>query len=84
MALPLPSEAPWSRVFNCGDDGALITVTGFDHPTFQLMLELFEPYFQAFTPWTGSQDGFTYKRVNPLKAKVEEERDWCLQWLVWV
>ena len=64
--LPEPSVAPWACVYNCKDDGALITVTGFDHSTFQWLLDGFEPLFHAYTPWSsGKKDGrFTMKKVN--------------------
>ena len=38
-SLPPPSEAPWEHVYQCKEDGAMITVTGFDHKTFQYLLE---------------------------------------------
>ena len=47
-----PDASPWNKLFSSGDDGALITVTGFDHATFGHVLELFRPFFNAFTPWT--------------------------------
>jgi hypothetical protein len=73
-ALLVPHESPWQKMFRSGDDGACITVTGFDFKTFHSMLELFTPNFDAFTPWTGKQDGLTYKRVTPLKAKGRGRR----------
>jgi DDE superfamily endonuclease len=63
-ALPIPSESPWQKVFDSQDDGSLITVTGFDFNAFKVLLSLFRPWFDGYTPWTGFQDGFTYKKVS--------------------
>ena len=43
-ALVDPQFSPWQKVYKSGDDGAMITVTGFDNESFQRMLQLFAPY----------------------------------------
>jgi DDE superfamily endonuclease len=63
LALPKPTESPWQKVFESKDDGSLITVTGFDFNAFNMILSLFRPLFDGYTPWTGKQDGLTYKEV---------------------
>ena len=68
-ALPDPNESPWSILYSSNDDGALITVTGFDHKTFKHMLQLFEPLFNEFTPWTRNNDGHKYKRVRTRRGR---------------
>lgn len=73
-ALPAPKESPWQHCFDSRDDGALITVTGFDHSAFNELLVLFEPVFNAYTPWTGKKDGFSYRPVTPNKSKGRGRR----------
>ena len=65
----MPSESPWQKLYSSGDDGALITVTGFDHSSFQYILQSFEPYFETHTPWVGQNDGCNYKKLTPNKSK---------------
>ena len=69
-----PKDSPWAKVYESGDDSALITVTGFDHATFQFMLALLEPLFLQYTPWTGSQDGLKYKRIKYAKGRKRTGR----------
>jgi DDE superfamily endonuclease len=64
-ALLDPEKSPWSRVYESKDDPALITVTGFDHNAFAILLGLFEPLFNGYSPWTGSsEDGYKYRRAG--------------------
>ena len=66
-SLKSPDESTWLKVFASGDDGALITVTGYDHETFQYMLSLFLPFFTNYTPWCskhGGVDGLNYRKLN--------------------
>jgi hypothetical protein len=51
-ALLLPFEAPWEKLFNSGNDQALITATGFDYSAFSLLLNLFIPYYEQYSPYT--------------------------------
>jgi hypothetical protein len=44
-------ESSLVTLFDSGDDQALITLTGFDHATFQELYNLFAPVFNAFTPF---------------------------------
>jgi DDE superfamily endonuclease len=58
-----PDQSPWARVYDSKDDSSLITVTGFDHNAFSIILALFEPLFHAYSPWTGnSGEEFKYRR----------------------
>lgn len=66
--------SPWAKLHSSGDDGALTTVTGFDHPTFSFLLGMFSPYYHTFTPWTNDNDGFTYKRINPRETRGRPRR----------
>ena len=51
-ALQSPKESSFVTLFESGDDQALITLTGFDHVTFQELHNLFAPVFNAFTPFS--------------------------------
>ena len=66
-----PIHSPWHRLYRSKNDQALITVTGFDHVAFRIILRLFAPVFNDYTPWTGDNDGRTYKR---LKRKGGKQR----------
>jgi hypothetical protein len=68
-ALPDPEEAPWKAVFTSKDDAALITVTGMDFDAFHELLRIYQPYFDNQTPWTGDNDGRTYKVMDYSKSK---------------
>ena len=62
-----PFHSPWrQKLYDSGDDGALITITGFDHETFAVMLKLklYEPWFESYSPWTGDSDGSTFWRLK--------------------
>jgi DDE superfamily endonuclease len=63
-ALLTPGDTAFDKLFNSGNDQALITVTGFDHRAFRSLVELFSPWFLSHTPWTGKQDGSTYKALT--------------------
>jgi hypothetical protein len=69
ISLLNPESSPWEKLYSSADDGALITVTGFDHEAFKMLLGLFQPLFDNFSPWTGKCDGSTYKKVTPDTAK---------------
>jgi DDE superfamily endonuclease len=58
-----PDRSAWSRLFDSGNDQALITITGFDHAAFASLVALFEPWFLSHTPWTGNQDGTTFREL---------------------
>ena len=63
-ALHHPQHSTWEKCFGSGDDGVLITVTGFDHATFEFMLSHFDPLFSSYTPWCskfGGVDGLNYR-----------------------
>jgi hypothetical protein len=69
IALLDPKDAPWAKLYESGDDAALITVTGFDHDTSQHILELFRPLYLEYTPWTRFQDGRRYKKIHDKRGK---------------
>jgi hypothetical protein len=63
-ALLTPGGSAFDKLYNSGNNQALITVTGFDHLAFRSLLELFSPWYLSHTPWTGSQDGTTFKAAS--------------------
>jgi hypothetical protein len=50
-SLHLPRASAWRRLFYSYNNQALITVTGLDHASFEYLLCLFEPVFNATTPF---------------------------------
>ena len=63
-ALQSPKESSFATLFESGDDQALITLTDFDHATFQELHKIFAPFFNAFTPFSWGADG-SYLEMNP-------------------
>ena len=63
-ALLDPEDSPWNKLYFSGNDQALITVTGFDHNAFETLMVMFRPYYCSYTPWTGQNDGRTFKRLR--------------------
>ena len=86
IVLLSPEDSPWQKLYGSRDDQALITVTGFDHEAFQMLLEYFEPLFFEYTPWTGMNDGRTMKlrprkkKGRPRIIKVHACLGLCLVW----
>ena len=65
-ALHDPEESTWQCCYSSGDDGVLITITGFDHETFQFIHSLFEPLYSRYTSWCSKQggiDGVNYRCI---------------------
>jgi DDE superfamily endonuclease len=73
-ALVSPEESAWTRLFDSGNDQALITITGFDHSAFGSLLDLFKGWFNQHTPWTGSQDGTTFRELDPNRYRGGRSR----------
>ena len=65
-SLTPPTKSAWHTLYSSGDDGALITVTGFDHATFKHILDIFTPFFEGYTPWIGKDtaDGLKFRKVR--------------------
>ncbi len=57
------SKSPWRRVYQYGDDQTLITLTGFDLNTFNLLLAQFAPVYEQYTPFVDA-DGFIVRKVS--------------------
>jgi hypothetical protein len=66
-ALLPPSDSAWIRLYESGNDQALITVTGMDHRAFNCLVELFEPWFNSHSPWVGQQDGTCFRSLDANK-----------------
>ena len=63
-ALQSLKDSSFVTLFESGDDQALIALTGFDHATFQELHKLFDPFFNAFIPFSWGADG-SYLEMNP-------------------
>jgi DDE superfamily endonuclease len=74
IALLTPGGSAFDKLYSSGNNQALITVTGFDHLAFRSLLELFSPWYLTHTPWTGSQDGTTFKRLAPKYGRTGRKR----------
>ena len=59
-------KSSWRRLYSSENDQALITLTGFDHATFQYLLQLFQPIFDTYTPF-GDGDGI--EKISPRGRK---------------
>ena len=55
-------QSPFAHLFNSGHNDALMTLTGFDHPSFDLLLKPFKEYFDECTPY--SNGGLAKRRAN--------------------
>jgi hypothetical protein len=74
VALLTPGDSAFDKLYNSGNDQALITVTGFDHRAFRSLVELFNPWFVSHTPWTGSQDGTRFKTLAVRDGRTGRKR----------
>jgi hypothetical protein len=45
------SRSAWRCLYESGNDQGMITLTGFDHATFDLLCEIFTPIFNSYTPF---------------------------------
>jgi hypothetical protein len=48
---PLLPNMSWNKLFDSGNDKALITLTGFNHRSFRQLEELFEPFWMNCLPY---------------------------------
>ena len=51
-SLQPPHRSSFRKLYESGNDGALITLTGLDHATFRELSVKFKLYFDVFTPHT--------------------------------
>jgi DDE superfamily endonuclease len=63
---PIDDVTPWRKLFESGNDQALICATGFDHDTFSWLEERFTPLFNSNSPY--STDGFI-RSIDPLRIR---------------
>ena len=61
-ALTTTENSSFVRLFESGNDQALIAATGLDHVTFEYVKVRFEPMYMAYTPY--SPDGIKRKRLT--------------------
>jgi hypothetical protein len=61
-SLRLPHQSPFRFLFDSGQDDGLITLCGFDHASFNSLLQIFAPVYDAYTPY--AEDGSFEIRVK--------------------
>ena len=66
--VPDPSSAPFVKLFNSGQDDALITLCGLTHEAFDHLLVLFEPIYWRYSPYNRSGCDM---RLMPFKKKLK-------------
>ena len=79
VALQLPKQSAWMRLYSSKDDSALITPTGLDHNAFASLLRGFSDIFDGFSPY--STTGEILKLSN--NKKKGGDPDSCLQEIAW-
>ena len=71
-ALHHPNESAFSRLFNSGQDDALVTMCGFDHASFATLHTKFQIEFNKYTPYT--KNGRIRKLRSPPQGEVAKKR----------
>mmetsp|Transcript_30918 Transcript_30918/g.63117 ORF Transcript_30918/g.63117 Transcript_30918/m.63117 type:complete len:197 (-) Transcript_30918:55-645(-) len=82
LALLSLHSSPWRKLIESSSDPALITFTGFDKNAFYVLLEIFAPYFDEYTPFT-TNGKICLKRVGfgrPRKIRPEDCLGLSLAW----
>jgi DDE superfamily endonuclease len=62
-SLPSPRRSPWVGVYQSGLNDGLITLLGFDYRSFEILHQLFEPLYWAYTPY--NREGCQIRRLTP-------------------
>ena len=65
VSLHDPSTSSWRQLYLSHNNQALVTLTGFDHDTFSLLLSLFEPVYYHYSPGDSNDDGFIVRIRYP-------------------
>lgn len=63
--LHLPAASAWRELFLSRNDQALVTLTGFDHQSFNWLLRLFEPVYLRYSPGDKNDHGFMVRIQHP-------------------
>ena len=66
-ALLPPQASAFTALFNSGQDDALITLCGFDHASFTMLLGLFKPLYDNLTPY--SKDGMISDEFDAYRGR---------------
>ena len=69
-----PKHSAFMKLYNSGEDASLIALCGFDHASFQKLLNLFAPYFDNWTPYPQSAKNRTSMRRLSPKGKRRGRR----------
>ena len=54
LALHLPQDSAWRKLYSSNNDQALITLTGLDNQTFGWLLGMFSTVYDGYTPYSDS------------------------------
>jgi hypothetical protein len=66
VSLRMPCDLPWEKIFRSANDQSLITLTGFDFASFNMLHGHFVLFFNYFTPHRAQQDGTLAILQRPL------------------
>jgi hypothetical protein len=68
-SLQLPKVSSWHQLYQSDNDNALITLTGLNHATFNIIKELFVPVFDSHSPWIGRDNA-----IRPISIDTGRKR----------
>ena len=74
LALQHSKRSAFIRLFNSKDDSSLIALCGFDHASFQKLLELFAPVFNEWTPYPQTASNTYRMRRLPRSGRTGRKR----------
>jgi hypothetical protein len=66
----MPWDSAWDMIFGSANDQALITLTGFDCVSFNMLHDLFVPFYNFFTPHSTKLDGTLAVLQHPIGGDV--------------
>ena len=67
------TESPFMRLYLSRCDQSMITYTGFNCEAFEMLLQLFRPYFLQYTPYSPDGNIRKVKSTNGRKRKISAE-----------
>jgi hypothetical protein len=70
------SWSAWRHLYKSGNDQGMITLTSFDHATFNFLCEIFTPIFNSYTPFV-----FVPSGVSCFEHRKEQNRG--RPWMIW-
>ncbi len=77
VSLLSPRKSPWSKLYKSQNDQGMITLTGFDYNSFNVVNEKFTSIINEYTPFQKSDNTITLKRSRRGRKRVIDAVD-CL------